>query len=219
MKKIAGLMVCAALITANASAFAADAAYTVSNDSAAVTGAGSFSTVLINKVEVGSENTGATAENTVYLDQALDAYSGAGSFLIKADPDPGKYRVRLGSESGETQELYFYVGLPASGDDLAMTRLGEERNTDGRTYNVGYSLMVEADEIADYASVKIGINANNPSYGGFELKAKNWENISGSITLIFQLNDVPAAYKDAVSVYLSKTAVTAEKIADDQGGE
>ena len=173
------------------------------SDTAKVNAAG-YSTVLIEKDDENGE--------IVYVDQADDAYTGAQSFLLKSDPDVGKYKVTLGSEANGAYQTYFYVGVDSSNPaDKAMTRLQNEVQNKAETgYNIGYYTELAASEASTYKSLKVGY-ADNQKYGGFDLSGGAWDtNYSGEgdLYLVFQLNDVPSTWKDSATVFLSTDQVS-----------
>ena len=213
MKRIVCLAALTAMLSISATAFADDAeVFTLpadyvggSSDSATVNADG-YSTVLITKDEENGE--------IVYIDQADDAYSASETFLLKTDPAYGKYKVTLGSETG-AYNTYFYVGAYSdNNEDIAMTRLQNEKDNEDGTFNIGYYTDVAADFAETYNSIKVAY-AGAPSYGGFDL-ADNWDDThfegEGRLYLVFQLNDVPSAMKDSVSVFLSKNTVGNERV-------
>ena len=171
------------------------------SDTASVNAAG-YSTVLIAKDEENGE--------VVYIDQADNVYTGVVPFLVKSAPAVGKYKVMLGSETGEPYQTYFYVGVDSlNSSDIAMTRLQNEVQNADKTYNIGYYTVVAADYASTYHSLKVGYTGNS-KYGGFDL-SKNWDDThytSGNLYLIFQLNDVPSDWKDSVTVFLSPDTVS-----------
>ena len=166
-----------------------------------VTGASDYSTVLITD----------SSNNIVYVNQADSSFSASTDFLLKANPGYGKYNVKLGSENLTPANIYFYVGVDAPKEgDVTMKRLQNEETSDGgTTYNIGYYTEVGANYATTYNSIKVGY-ADNPAYGGFDL-GEHWDDThysgSGSLYLIFQLNDVPASWKDSVTVFLSSDNV------------
>ncbi len=172
------------------------------------------STVLIAKENDNSNQSGdIDINNIVYANQTNDIYSGTVHFFI-SDPEYGKYLVKLGSKSGEIKSTYFYVGVDPEPGDIAMNRLrNEEQNmeTDLTTWNIGYYISITADEYNSYNSMKLGFEKPTDSgsqleYFSFPLKTDEYTEFSGEgmINLIFQVNEVPDAYKDSIAVFLSE---------------
>ena len=209
MKKLLCLAALTAILSISITALAEDtetfivpAEYTGGTSDSATVNAASYSTVLITKDEEDGK--------IVYIDQANSPYSGAQNFLLKSDPDVGKYKVTLGSENGAYQ-TYFYVGVDSlNASDKAMTRLQNEvQNTDA-TYNVGYYTELAASQASTYKSLKVGYSGN-AKYGGFDLAGAVWDtNYSGEgdLYLVLQLNDVPSAWRESVTVFLSPDQVS-----------
>ena len=203
MKKLAAFAMAITVLSLSVTALA-DVAATDSGKTAAettVTGAGDYSTVLITD----------SSGNVVYVDQADGLFDAPMPFLIKANPDYGKYTVKLGGENIDPASTYFYVGVDAPKQgDVTMKRLQNEETPDnGATYRIGYYAEVEAGYASIYHALKVGYDGN-PKYGGFDL-GQNWDEThytgGGSLYLIFQLNDVPSAWKDSVTVFLSTDEV------------
>lgn len=238
MKKIAGFIVLTAIMSMSANVFADEATYTgSSSNSAYLSFAGSaYDTVIITKVPDDS-NVPLPDEDIVYAGQYTDSVVSPSTWLLKANPDYGKYKVVLGSETGKKKSMYFYIGIDNmdSANDTPMTRVGEEEITSG-LWNVGYVLEIS---IADYNTanaVKIAYDENEDityandgengsvTVGGYEKYAMkpnlylgDWpQTISGegTVKLAFQINYVPEEYKDSITAYLSKSIVSDQKLAD-----
>ena len=197
-----------AVMAMNVSVFAEGeypAEYTGGTHDSASLDAKGYSTVLITKAS--------DEDDIVYIDQSDDAFSGSMTFLLKEDPDVGRYIVRLGSENG-AKTTYFYVGVDSNNDnDKYMSRLQNEESNNG-TYNIGYYATVSANDYGNLNSLKVGYkDGETLRYGGFSLKEGTYPATSGTgdIYLIFQLNDVPAAYKDSAAVYLSQSSVSSSQ--------
>lgn len=206
MKRIVCLAALTAILSIGVTAFAEDTeTFTFpaeyiggTSDTASVNAAG-YSTVLITKDEENGE--------IVYIDQADNVYSSGSDFLVKANPEVGKYKVTLGSETREPYQTYFYVGVDSlNSNDKAMTRLHNEELNEAETgYNIGYYTELAANDAKTYNSLKIGY-ADNVKYGGFDLAGGAWDtNYSGEgdLYLVLQLNDVPSAWRESVTVFLS----------------
>lgn len=204
MKKIAAFVMAITVLSISVTAFADAAATDAGRDEATttVTGASDYSTVFITD----------SSDNIVYVNQADSSFSASTDFLLKENPDYGKYTVKLGNASGETTSTYFYVGIDAPKQgDVTMKRLqNEEQNADKSGYNIGYYTEVEADDVSKYNSLKVGF-ADHPTYGGVDLDGDAWDKThysgSGDLYIIFQLNDVPSDWKDSVTVFLSTDKV------------
>ena len=208
MKKLLCLAALTAILSIGVTAFAEDtetftfpAEYVGGTSDSASVDATGYSAVIIEKDEDNGE--------IVYIDQADDVYTVAKTFLLKADPKIGKYKVTLGSKTSEAYQTYFYVGVDSTNNDKAMTRLqGEEQTEDG--YNIGYYAVVSSDDAQTYKSLKVGYK-NQPKFGGFDLSDTLNETVfsgASSLYLIFQLNDVPSDWKDSVTVFLSPDQVS-----------
>ena len=207
MRKSAIAAVFLAVMTVNISVFAdfTDPAwYTGDTRDKAEVNAGGYSTVIITKDSDGS---------IVYLNQADSIYSGSMNFLLKTNPEIGRYTVKLGSSTSSPMETYFYVGAdsdnPGDSGDLYMKRLQNERDNGDGTYDIGYYAMVNSTQYGNYTYLKVGCkNGDANKYGSIQLKAGDYTQYSGSgdIYLIFQLNDVPAAYRDSAAVYLGPSS-------------
>ena len=206
MKRIVCLAALTAVLSISVLALAEDtetftfpAEYTGGTSDSATVNAAGYSTVLIAKDEENGE--------VVYIDQADNKYTAAQSFLLKSDPAVGKYKVMLGSETGEPYQTYFYVGVDSlNSSDKAMTRLQKEVQNTDETYNIGYYTYLDANDAKTYKSLKVGY-AGDKKYGGFDLSGGNYSG-SGDLYLIFQLNDVPPDWKDSVTVFLSPDTVS-----------
>ena len=204
MKKLAAfamaITVLSLSVTALADVAATDSGKTVAETT--VTGAGDYSTVLITD----------SSGNPVYINQDSSKFKASVDFLLKENPNYGKYTVRLGGENVTPTSTYFYVGVDAPKQgDVAMKRLqNEEQNADKSGYNIGYYTEVEADDVSKYNSLKVGF-ADHPTYGGVDLDGDAWDKThysgSGDLYIIFQLNDVPSVWKDSVTVFLSTDEV------------
>jgi len=211
MKRIVCLAALTAVLSISVPAFADDAnnftfpaEYTGGTSDTASVNADGYSTVLIAKDEENGE--------IVYIDQADNVYSSGSDFLVKANPEVGKYKVTLGSETREPYQTYFYVGVDSlNSNDKAMTRLQNEKLNEAETgYNIGYYTELAARDAKTYNSLKIGY-AGNAKYGGFDLTGGAWDtNYSGEgdLYLVFQLNDVPSAWRESVTVFLSPDQVS-----------
>ena len=223
MKRLAALATMLAVMTANSAVladFTDPAWYTGDSRDTAQVNTEGYSTVLIAKE---SDSDTVADNDIVYVNQADDPATGfvdAMVFLLKNNPEIGRYTVTLCKKNGEQTETYFYVGADSNNDnDIYMKRLqNEEPNGDpdesDTTWNIGYYAMVSADDYGDLNSLKVGYkDGATLSYGGFSLKEGTYPATSGDgdIYLIFQLNDVPAAYKDSAAVYLSQDSVSSSQ--------
>lgn len=235
MKSIIKFVAFAAMLSVNTAAFASSTAtYTGSaGNEAEVTETDGYNTVIISRVADEADPT--DADNIVYIDEAADVFSGTIDYLIKENPEYGRYRAKLGSKSSGTASMYFYIGIDKpSGDSSAVTmeRVGEEPDPKGEGYwNVGYILEVPISQYNLFNSVKVSYDsgdnyieneAGDIKTGGYNKVAemaapyyKNWpSNISGTgnVKLAFQINHVPAAYKDSITVYMSNSSVSDVKL-------
>ena len=212
MKRIVCLAALTAILSIGVTAFAEDtetftfpAEYIGGTSDTASVNAADYSTVLITKDEENGE--------IVYIDQADNVYTGVVPFLVKSDPAVGKYKVMLGSETGEPYQTYFYVGVDSSNlDDKPMTRLQNDEGADKR--NIGFFTTVSGDDYDDFAAIKVCYtNKGVLTYGGFPID--KWDETvysgSGALKLIFQLNDVPEAWSDSISVYLTTDTLSENK--------
>ena len=214
MKKIAAfaitITVLSLSITALADATATDSGKTTATTT--VTGAGSYSTVLIT--DCSDDN------NIVYVDQADTIFDAQVDFLLKANPNYGKYNVKLGGENVDPTSTYFYVGVDADPqkDDVPMKRLsytGTSTENNTTYYTAGFYKTVEADELKDYKSLKVGYNNGTQTvWGGFDL-TKNWSYLpeisgDGDLVLIFELDQIEANEIDSVLAFLSHDVVGTE---------
>lgn len=231
MRKRLGLVFFAVTLFSGITAFAdSEAVYSGSeNNRVNVTETASYKTVVINKVSDNADESDSFDMNkVVYMDQGSTSFEASASFMIKTNPSYGKYKVLLGSSSGDAESTYFYIGVdpPVSGDG-AMTRVGEEL-ADG-TYKVGYYTVVTPEEYNGFNSIKVGYDSSvtaNPEpatavFGGYDLREKGYPagtvaSGSGNIKLAFQINDVPVEYKDSITVYLSADTVGSEKLNPEQ---
>ena len=140
------------------------------------------------------------------------------NFLLKTNPEIGRYTVKLGSSTGSPTETYFYVGADSdNSSDLYMKRLqneeynGDDPEAEDLTWNIGYYATVTADEYENYTYLKVGYkDGATTKYGSFTLKGVGdypaTYSGEGDLYLIFQLNNVPTANKDSAAVYLSTTS-------------
>lgn len=239
MKRLVGFVILTAMVSIGVTVFADNAAYTGSSSNSAYVNyaANTYDTVIITKVQDAS-GAPLPEEDIFYAGQYSDYIaSPTSTWLIKENPDYGKYKVVLGSEAGKKKSMYFYIGIDNmdSANDTLMTRIGEEEIKPG-FWNVGYTLEVS---IADYNAanaVKIAYDENEDTtyandtvggsvtVGGYKKQAMkpnlylgDWpQTISGegTVKLAFQINYVPEAYKDSISAYLSKGQLTDQKLAD-----
>lgn len=203
MRKIVAFAVSFSILAISSTALADTSATDTDNSAATtkVTGADAYSTVLITD----SEN------RIVYVDQDDDTFDASVDFLIKTDPGYGKYNVKLGGEDVEAVNTYFYVGVEPEEGDVTMKRLQNEETPDsGDTYKIGYYAYIESEDVEKYNSLKVGFDGN-PKFGGVDLDGDAWDKThysgSGDLYIIFQLNDVPSAWKDSVTVFLSTDKV------------
>ncbi len=212
MKKLAAFAMAITVLSLSVTALA-DAAATDSGKTAAettVTGAGDYSTVLITD----------SSGNVVYVDQADGLFDATMPFLIQANPNYGKYTVKLGGENVEPTSTYFYVGVDADPqkNDVPMKRLsytGTSTENDITYYTAGFYKTIKATEFSNYKSLKVGYdNGEKTVWGGFDL-ADNWRELpkisgEGDLTLIFELDEIEADEIDSVSVFLSPDVVGSE---------
>lgn len=206
MKKKVVLLASIAALQFSVTAFADLSATDTDNVTATtrVTGTSTYSTVLIKDGD----------DNIVYLNQADDLFTATSDFLLQANPAYGKYTVLLGSSGNQSDSTYLYVGVQQGNDDVRMKRLPNEGAADSGKYNIGYYTEVEADDLKDYYnSLKVGY-ADNETYGGYDLSNAFDTQVSGggSLYLIFQLDNVPAAVKDSMTVSLSPDSVGTETV-------
>ena len=212
MKRIVCLAALTAVLSISVPAFADDAnnftfpaEYTGGTSDTASVDADGYSTVLIAKDEENGE--------IVYIDQADNVYTGVVPFLVKSDPAVGKYKVMLGSETGEPYQTYFYVGVDSPNSaDKAMTRLQNDEGSSTR--KIGYYTTVSGNDYDNFTAIKVCYtNKGVLTYGGFPID--RWDETvysgSGALKLIFQLNDVPEAWSDSISVYLTKDNLSDNK--------
>lgn len=234
MKKILCLVYLAVLATVNTNVFAdSTATYTGSaSNKVRVTDTDSYSTVLITKVSDNADQSDPLSSSSIaYVNQAASLFDAQMQFIIKSNPSYGKYKVVLGSESGDAESTYFYIGIDAIGDDLAMTRLGEKQVDD--LWRVGYVITVTPEVYNESESIKVAFDSNSVSnvisvpstvtFGGYNLKEGGYPtgtvaSGSGDIKLAFQINDVPGEYKDSITVFLSENELSDDFLLDQQGG-
>lgn len=196
-----------------------------SSNETEVAGTADYSSVMITKVPDNADQTGnLDSSRIVYADQVDGTFTDAlKDFLIKASPSYGKYKVQLGSSTGDAASTYFYIGVDKPDDDIAMVRVGE-KNVRGY-WRVGYSATVTPEQYNGCNSIKVafdsnptvaGVTAETVTVGGYNLKEGDYPSGtvasgSGEIQLVFQINDVPntpQAYKDSITVFLSSELLT-----------
>ena len=181
--------------------------YSVDDAYSATLDAKDYSTVLITKA---SDDNDIVADDNeiVYIDQSENAFTGATTFLLKNNPDVGRYTVRLGSDN-DSKTTYFYVGVNSDNpNDVYMNRLQNEEKNEDDTWNIGYYATVTPTQYNGFNSMKLGYKNNNnaDSCVTFPLNYGDGSTVyngEGSLYLIFQLNDVPAANKNCAAVFLS----------------
>lgn len=236
MKKIAGLLTVAVIVSYGVNVFAdSDAAYSgsVSNE-VDITDTNYYSTVLITKESDNADpnDLSAFSSSVVYMDEMDDTFTEAlMHFMIKANPSYGKYKVSLGSWSGDTASTYFYIGVDTPSGDTAMTRLGEKQVDN--LWRVGYAAVVDPGVYNACQSIKVAFDSNpvanvisTPStvtFGGYNLEEDDYPQKpvatgEGDIQLAFQINDVPAVYKDSITVFLSASELSEDLLSGQQGG-
>ena len=192
MKKIAGLIALAIVLSVGITAFADGTAdYNVTNNAVTVgNSVTDYETVLITK---DSDN------SIVYVNQAENTFNASIAFLLKANPDTGSYTVELGGTDSDVETMTFTI-VETGNNDYEMTLAGSEEREDGK-FNVGFHIQSEI--ISSYHSIKVRFNkGGTPTTGGYHLPDFGVVG-PGSFSFAFQINGVPEAEKDSIRVYLS----------------
>ena len=206
MKRTAALAVFAIVLSMGVTAFADSplVAYTGGEENAAtVTGTDGYCTVLI-------QNSNA---DIVYVNQADSAFSGVMNFFLQSAPETGTYTARFGG-SGSVITKSFYIGVGAQKtNDVPMTRLSSIQNVEDNTYSSGFYTTLKGTDYNSLNSIKVGYMNEQATtvYGGFDLKSGGYPTTQfsgeGSLTLLFELDDITDKELESVSVFLSTDQV------------
>ncbi len=133
-------------------------------------------------------------DNIVYVKEASKStFSDATQFLIKDNPEAGKYIIRMGG-NGSTDEIEFYIGVPTGYMDKESDRVWKNDKT--------VSFAWEDVCLSKYNSVIV--TAEDKVYCVSLSEFLKPENIDGSVSVGMQLIDVPEDVQ--IKVYLSKGA-------------
>ena len=185
------------------------AAYTGGSvNTATITDTSDYSTVIITK----ASDDPITNGSIVYVNQAKGMFNASMDFMLKANPDVGKYNVVFGAADRTTANTTFYIGVNSNnGSDVPMTRLSYTASTEegNKTYyTAGFSTVINCDDYEDYNTLKVGYNNGTRNYyGGFPLN-EHWTppvvSGEGDMMLVFVLDHIEEDELPTVSVFLSE---------------
>jgi len=198
MRKLLLVLAATFALTAGTTAFATPSLeYNSSGNSADVSGAGDYTTVVITKGDTPFSSS-SSASDIVYINQfESGALTSLTSFLIKAEPTNGNYTALFGGASGASNySTTFRIG-DYSKTETPMDKLEPEATGYGY-YKVGFKLENISLDGYDVITVKIG-----DKIGGYDL-----HDVFGSVTgavnlnLGLQIDNVPQEYVGVIQVYL-----------------
>lgn len=136
MKKLILSLSLVAALSAGVTVFAAETYDSEKNELSSDTASGK-KTVLVTKA---SENVG--VDDIVYIDQADGTFNAGVSFLLKANPTEGEYKVSF-SDGENTTSKTFYIGWQELDSDVKMDAVGEAEEVTGG-WGKGYTATVKA---------------------------------------------------------------------------
>lgn len=206
MKKIIACGTLLLALAAGTVSFAEDVTYVTTDNSVKINNADGYRTVLVY-----SSDDDLTAEKIVYVNQAEDgkSFSQAAQFLLKADPQNGKYTIRLGG--GKTLSTFskdFYIGVGSNTESNIkmepITAEGGFVKREDDNWSIGYTVSVSE---GTYRAILV---QNGDKVMGYSIDPLTVSG-QGGVNIGVQLDGVSEAEKDAIEVYLSKGTVDPEK--------
>lgn len=204
--KIKLLFGVAAVAAVMAQAVCANAAYDQTGNSYTAENEAGYKTVIIVK---GTSTTATTEDDLYYIDQNTSGFAASAQFFMKDNPTAGTYTMYMGGGSGDIRVEEFKV-TAASGStdvDVPMGKGTAALNEDG-SYNISFTVNYTGGNTP--SSIKVtGIKGTESTYIYY---INSWPIISGngSTSYAVQIDNVPAAYRDSISVSLSNRTQTSE---------
>lgn len=186
MKKIIACLSLALAMVAGTTAMAAapEATYDSANNKVSVSEADAYKTVLIVDA----------LGNPVYIDQAENAFEATANFLIKAEPTPGDYTVKLGG-NGSVTTANFTVSAPVT-PDPDPTPVGDPMNwtaqvadANGTTYSAGFTAT--AVNLGDVSKLLISATKGSVTKTATLNISDVWTVASGPVNLAVKVTNVP----------------------------
>lgn len=173
-------------------------------------------TVLVVKVDSESDTKLADSD-IVYIDQNDSGFNTATSFMLKAKPEPGLYRVYLGGDSNDPTYGYFSIAaeeVKTEDKAAAANNTIEKTAQNGKKiYDKGFTVEVEDGE--EFNSIKLVQGETTVGVWSLEGTTK----ISGgAVNYGIEIYDIPEEYKD-ITVYMSADVVTNVKALADDSAE
>jgi hypothetical protein len=159
---------------------------------------GESSTVLIVK---GKDLSHVDSDDIYYIDQSEgDTFADSVKFLMKSNPDPGEYTIKLDKQDPYT----FSIGTASKKEtDNPMTYYTCGAADDGKV-NMAFVTEGSVDTLKSYKYIKL--------YGadklmGYQIESLldglNLDDIKGNASLGIQINNIPEDYKNSLSMYIS----------------
>ena len=185
MKKIIACLSLAFAMVAGTTAIAAPGAtYVPADNKVTVTEANAYKTVLI---------VNATGD-PVYIDQAENAFDATANFLIKANPGPGNYTVKLGG-NGTVTTATFAVSAPVTPDPDPvpvgdpMTWMAKVADADSNTYSAGFTAT--AVNLNTVSKIAISKTVGGVTQTAALNISDVWTTASGTVNLAVKVTNVP----------------------------
>ena len=182
MKKIIACLSLALAMVAGTTAMATPGAtYVPADNKVTVTEANAYKTVLIED----------PAGKPVYIDQAENAFDATANFLIKANPGPGNYTVKLGG-NGTVKSATFTVSEadPAPqpvGDPMRW--LAQVADDNGTTYSAGFT--AEAVNLSAVSKIAITKTEAGVTKTAAMSISDVWTSATGTANLAVKITNVP----------------------------
>ena len=185
MKKIIACLSLALAMVAGTTAMATPGAtYVPADNKVTVTEANAYKTVLIED----------PAGKPVYIDQAENAFEATANFLIKAEPTPGDYTVKLGG-NGTVTTATFTVSAPVT-PDPDPTPVGDPMNwtaqvadANGTTYSAGFTAT--AVNLNNVSKLLISATKGSVTKTATLNISDVWTVASGPVNLAVKVTNVP----------------------------
>ncbi len=185
MKKIIACLSLALAMVAGTTAMAAPGAtYVPADNKVTVSEADAYKTVLITDAN----------GTPVYIDQAVNTFEAAANFLIKANPTPGTYTVKLGG-NGSVATANFTVSAPDP-DPVAPVPYGDPMNwtaqvanENGTTYDAGFTAT--AVDLTRVSKIAITKTVGGETSTAAVNISNVWSTASGTVNLAVKVTNVP----------------------------
>ena len=183
MKKIIACLSLALAMVAGTTAMAADpvANYDSANNKVSVSEANAYKTVLIED----------PAGKPVYIDQAENAFDATANFLIKANPGPGNYTVKLGG-NGTVKSATFTVSEADPAPQPVgepMRWLAQVADDNGTTYSAGFT--AEAVNLSAVSKIAITKTEAGVTKTAAMSISDVWTSATGTANLAVKITNVP----------------------------